>query len=378
MRQLDLAARAVAVHTNATSRGDTLTMPHQIAFFNHKGGVSKTTSAFNIGWKLAELGKRVLLVDCDPQCNLTGLVLDYSHEDEYPFEGNRDKPPRNIRDGLSPAFEARPVPLTPVEVQPVPERPGLFVMPGHVGLSENENTLSIAHELSASLTAFQNIPGSLRHLFDITAKNNNIDYVIVDLSPSLGALNQNIFCTSDSFIVPMAPDFFSAMALRSLARILPKWNNWSIKAGDTEILQDADYPWPNVQPKYLGSIFQNYRRRSRGGQEARPTQAYQKWFDALNEAKSTHLVPALRSISYLLEDKAYEESNADLSGFLLEIPDFNSLIAVSQTVSKPVYSLTQRDIGSSGVVFDAQDKSIGDFNEIYTSGANKIIRLTNG
>ncbi|WP_158810897.1 ParA family protein [Beijerinckia sp. L45] len=58
----------------------------QIAFFNHKGGVSKTTSVFHIGWMMASLGKRVLLVDCDPQCNLTGLLLNYNHSDEYPFE----------------------------------------------------------------------------------------------------------------------------------------------------------------------------------------------------------------------------------------------------------------------------------------------------
>jgi cellulose biosynthesis protein BcsQ len=255
--------------------------PHQIAFFNHKGGVAKTTSAFSIGWKLAELGKRVMLVDCDPQCNLTGLVLEYSHEEEYPFEGRRDQPPRNIRDGLAPAFDARPVPLAPVQLQAVPERPGLFVLPGHVGFSENESTLSLAHELSSALSAFQNIPGSLRHLINITGDANDINYAIVDLSPSLGAINQNLLCTSDSFVVPMAPDFFSAMALRSLSRVLPKWHAWAQKAASQDILLEADYPWPSTTPKYLGSIVQNYRRRSRGGQEARPTQAYQKWFDAL-------------------------------------------------------------------------------------------------
>lgn len=46
-----------------------------ISMFNHKGGVSKTTTAFNIGWMLARKNKRVLLVDTDPQCNLTGMVL---------------------------------------------------------------------------------------------------------------------------------------------------------------------------------------------------------------------------------------------------------------------------------------------------------------
>ena len=50
-------------------------MVKKIVFFNHKGGVSKTTSTFNIGWKLAEMGHRVLLVDADPQCNLTSVFL---------------------------------------------------------------------------------------------------------------------------------------------------------------------------------------------------------------------------------------------------------------------------------------------------------------
>lgn len=46
-----------------------------ICLFNHKGGVSKTTTTYNLGWALSKLGNRVLMVDLDPQCNLTGLVL---------------------------------------------------------------------------------------------------------------------------------------------------------------------------------------------------------------------------------------------------------------------------------------------------------------
>jgi len=53
-------------------------MAKKIALFNHKGGVSKTTTAFNLGWALAANGRRVVLVDADPQCNLTGLILGYT------------------------------------------------------------------------------------------------------------------------------------------------------------------------------------------------------------------------------------------------------------------------------------------------------------
>ncbi len=57
-------------------------MTKSICLFNHKGGVSKTTTAFNLGWSLADLGKKVLMVDLDSQCNLTGLVLGYEAVDD--------------------------------------------------------------------------------------------------------------------------------------------------------------------------------------------------------------------------------------------------------------------------------------------------------
>ena len=49
-------------------------MAKRLVLFNHKGGVSKTTSSYNIGWMIAK-DHRVLLVDADPQCNLTSLIL---------------------------------------------------------------------------------------------------------------------------------------------------------------------------------------------------------------------------------------------------------------------------------------------------------------
>ncbi|MBD8677908.1 AAA family ATPase [Sphingomonas sp. CFBP 13720] len=345
----------------------------QIAFFNHKGGVSKTTSVFHLGWMLAELGKTVVLVDCDPQCNLTGLLLDYSHQDDYPYE-ERGRA-LNMRDGLAPAFEARPIPLAPVELQPVQGRDNLFVLPGHVGLAEYESQLAIAHELSTSLSALQNIPGSLRWVLDLTAATVNADYVLVDMSPSLGALNQNLFATSDAFIIPMAPDFFSAMALRSLSRTLPKWMSWSERAGQQAELQDSAYPWPNKVPKYVGSIVQNYRVRSRDGKAAAPTRAYQKWFDALLAVKAEAFIPALDQSRLLFDASVYGTAGAALGDFLLEVPDFNSLIAISQSLSKPVFDLTRDDIKNSGSVANSQVESAEGFNDLYRVGANKIMRI---
>jgi cellulose biosynthesis protein BcsQ len=345
----------------------------QIAFFNHKGGVSKTTSVFHIGWKLANQGHKVVLVDCDPQCNLTGLLLDYNNSEDYPFEDASRA--LNIRDGLEPAFKGRPVPLVAVELQKVPACDGLYVLPGHVGLAENENQLAIAHDLSAALTALQNIPGSIRWLLDLTAKSVEADFVLVDMSPSLGALNQNLFTTSDAFVIPMAPDFFSAMALRSLSRVLPRWMGWSARAAAQPALQEAAYQWPAKTPKYLGAIVQNYRSRSRDGKAAAPTRAYQKWFDTLSEVKRNDFVPSLERAGLLLEAAAYDKAGAPLDHFLASVPDFNSLIAIAQDLSKPVFSLTREDIRNSGSVAKNQEESAKKFDGLFEDLAAKIAKI---
>ncbi|NEO61209.1 MAG: ParA family protein, partial [Moorea sp. SIO4G2] len=80
-------------------------MVHKIALFNHKGGVSKTTTTFNLGWMLASKGKRVILVDTDPQCNLTGMVLGFSTKKELE---EAYKTNQHIKAGLAPAFESQP------------------------------------------------------------------------------------------------------------------------------------------------------------------------------------------------------------------------------------------------------------------------------
>src|SRR4051812_47979342 len=99
-----------------------------ISLFNHKGGVSKTTTAFNLGWMLARQNKRVLLVDCDPQCNLTGMVLGLEDlETADSIQGTRDGKPLNIREALAPAFESRPSLIQAVECIQIPRNTNLFL-----------------------------------------------------------------------------------------------------------------------------------------------------------------------------------------------------------------------------------------------------------
>ncbi|MGG3894967.1 ParA family protein, partial [Geobacillus stearothermophilus] len=82
-------------------------MVRVISLFNHKGGVSKTTTTFNLGWVLADLGYRVIMVDGDPQCNLTGMALDFSGMDDFE-EFYEKNPDGNIKDALKPAVTIHP------------------------------------------------------------------------------------------------------------------------------------------------------------------------------------------------------------------------------------------------------------------------------
>jgi cellulose biosynthesis protein BcsQ len=342
-----------------------------ISLFNHKGGVSKTTTAFNLGWMIASKGKRVLLVDCDPQCNLTGMVLGFKGITELEKFYKTDSA-HNIRDGLAPAFESRPSPIIAVSCEEVSGQPNLFLLPGHIGLAEYEVTLGIAQELSGSLPTLRNLPGAISYLLNETSEFYNIDYTIVDMSPSLGPLNQNLLMVSDFFLVPMNPDYFSAMAIDSLASVLPKWRSWAVKAQQLQILQDANYPFPIVTPKFLGTIIQRYRLRSGLG----PAKAFQNWIDEIETGVKDVLVPALRLAEMLLPLEVYARAGFAPEQALLKMSDFNSLIASSQKYQVPVFNLTDAQLEQVGVVLENTRASMVQFRKLFSDAADRVIGMT--
>ena len=355
-------------------------MVQKIALFNHKGGVSKTTTAFNLGWMLTEKGKRVILVDADPQCNLTGLVMGYEGADDIEslienlYEGGKlhdnQETARDLKSGLAPAFESRPVPLEAVECFSVEQREGLFLLPGNIELSEYEVTLGIAQELSGSIQTLQNLPGSISALIERTSKKYEADYVLIDMNPSLSSVNQNLLMTSDFFLVPASPDHFSVMAINSLVKVIPHWLEWSKRASSLHILRDAVYPFPEVTPKFLGTIVQNYRPR-----KGAPASAFQKWIDKINELVSDKLAPKFRELGMMLPDDSYCQQYLE-NYCLASIPDFNSLIARSQETQTPVFALSNEQIGQTGSVLDTAGQSRDSFKKIFSELGDKVIGLT--
>lgn len=100
-------------------------------------------------------------------------------------------------------------------------------------------------QLSSALGSMENLPGALNYLVESTAEKYNIDYVLFDMNPSLSAINEDVLISSDYFMVPMSPDYFSIMAVNSLSRILPMWERWARSA-----FSNATYKLPDKTPVF--------------------------------------------------------------------------------------------------------------------------------
>jgi cellulose biosynthesis protein BcsQ len=350
-------------------------MVKKIAFFNHKGGVSKTTTAFNLGWMLARKGKRVILVDADPQCNLTGFVLNEEEFEKF-YENDND----NLKKSLKPVFEGEPIPLQAAHCHTVEKEKNLFLLAGHLDLSEYEVTLGMAQELSAasSLQTLKNIPGSFSYLFERTAQKYEADYILIDMNPSLSSINQNLLMTSDYFILPTSPDFFSKMAINSLANILPKWARWADRASELPIFSSATYPFKASKPKFLGMIIQKYRLSGRGDNS--PSAGFERWISEIHNSVQKSLASSLKQSGMLLGEEVYEKDKLGNLNFLLEqFSDFNTLIALSQSYNVPVFALTREHLTKSKYSGKVVTDMLGrakKFEEIFSKIADKVIEMT--
>lgn len=342
-------------------------MHKAIALFNHKGGVSKTTTAFNLGWMLAEKGNRVVLVDTDPQCNLTGLILGETLDGFY-----MNHPTRNIHAALAPAFLSQPREIAAVDCVEVAGRDGLFLLPGHVNLSEYEVTLGIAQELAGSIQTLKNLPGAFNYLMTKIAEANDATFILIDMSPSLGSLNQNILASSDCFLVPTSPDYFSLMAIDSLSAVLPRWAEWARRAHASETLRTAAYPFREFRLKFLGTVVQKFRPRMGGA-----TVGFQAWIDRINEAVREKLVPQLETYHLTLPEQVYRDAgNSPAESFCLaQIPDFNTLAATSQSHKTPVFALTDAMFGHIGTVLQQDRAKREQFYDLFSKLADRVTAL---
>jgi cellulose biosynthesis protein BcsQ len=335
----------------------------KIVFFNHKGGVSKTTTAYNIGWMLGILGKKVLLVDADPQCNLSGLVLGEKFDEYYTEEATKNQ---NIKDGVKMAFGGKPIPIQAVECFSPERNENVYLLAGHANLSEYDASLSLAQNSNNAISALQNLPGAFNELISKTSKKYDIDFVLIDLNPGLSAINQNLFILSDAFLIPTNPDPFSIMALETLSTILPKWVDWADRM--KELFAEAAYPLSESRPKFIGGLIQRFNIRK--GKAAKP---YRENIEEIQNIMQFKLFDSFQKANMIFDSEIYQAASIPENFCLSEIPDFQGLLPKAHDAGVPVFAIRDDEIHESGKVETDMKAKRDRFYEDFESIARKLI-----
>lgn len=340
-------------------------MAQKIVLFNHKGGVSKTTTTYNLGWMLAEQGKRILLVDADPQCNLTALILNDEFEEYYINDVTKNN---NIKDGVKVAFEGKPVVISPFDCPVSSRNPNLYLLPGHANLSEYDAALSFAQTSNYAISTLQNLPGAFNDLINKTADHHQIDYVLIELNPGLSSINQNMFVLSDFFIIPTNPDPFSIMALNTLVSVLPRWVDWVERL--RPLFMDAAYPLPTTTPKLIGTLIQRFNVRN--GKAAKP---YRENIKEIKEMVLTKLIPAFSEKNMVFDAEIYSNAGISEDLCLSEIPDFQGLLPKANKNGVPVFAMANEEIREVGAVLDEMIAHRDTFYELFKTISKQIISI---
>ena len=160
---------------------------------NQKGGVGKTTTTISLGAALVEAGRRVLLVDFDPQGSLTvGLGLNAHELDQSIYHVLMDRS-LSLRDIISPTSV-----------------PGLDLAPANIDLSAAEMQL---------VTEVGREQALARALYDV---RDDYDVILVDCQPSLGLLTVNALTASDGVIIPLECEYFALRGVALLKETIEK------------------------------------------------------------------------------------------------------------------------------------------------------------
>ena len=226
--------------------------PIRITIFNHKGGVGKTTLTANIAFALCSQGRSVLLVDSDPQCNLTSYLLSDDVVDDLLNHSNNPDG-RTIWTAVKPVFDN-----TGLGKLVAPTMVGdIALLPGDIRLSEFEEFLG-----DAWADGFKRRLGGLRVTSSISElvsrlhEQQPFDFVFYDTGPNIGPLNRVLLLDSDFFIVPVACDLFSVRALSTLGQTIKKW---IIDAATVASIAPDDAMLLRSEPRFLGYIPQRFK-----------------------------------------------------------------------------------------------------------------------
>lgn len=294
----------------ATTRGSAIRM----VLYNHKGGVGKTTLTVNIASALAAAGKRVLLVDADPQCNITSYLVEANVVNKWLDESDTEAG-TTIWSAIKPVAES----LGPVKsVKPYERLKGIYLIPGDIKLSEFEQDLNqIWTEcLQRKVRGFKGA-SAISELVASAAERVKADFVFYDVGPNIGPLNRVVLLDCDYFIVPAACDLFSTRALSTLGHSLDSWiREWQVIS---QLAPDNTLLLPG-KPTFLGYVLQRFRVY--GGALS---EGFSQYATLLEKAANTDIATVLRKIDKSLASTSISHNK------LGQVKDFGKLAAQAQT-----------------------------------------------
>lgn len=322
-----------------------------VTFFNNKGGVGKTSLAYHLSWMFSELNCRILVVDLDPQANLTAAFLD---EDQLvEIWEDRSELPNTIFRCIEPLVEMGDI----RDAVTVSIRRNLALIPGDLALSGFEDALSGQWPESMGdqnlkrpfriLTAFWQVMQAAAQLHDA-------DLILVDVGPNLGAINRSALIATDFVVIPLAADLFSLQGLRNLGPTLRSWRALWKKRLDN--WPNASFPLPKGSMKPVGYIAQQH-----GVRLSRPVKAYDRW---LNK------IPMEYRQSVLGEGDATNVPAIDQDPECLAmLKHFHSLVPMALEARKPLFLLRAAE-GAIGSHLYAVQRAYGDYEEL----ARKLLK----
>lgn len=323
-----------------------------LAFFNNKGGVGKTTLVYHLAWMFAELGLSVLAADLDPQANLTSMFLS---EDELEDIWEEDGSSRTVTGCLAPLMEGTGDIAKPY-IAPITPQIGLIV--GDLSLSSVEDELSDQWPdcLDRKARAFRVITAFWRML-EMGASQQQADVVLIDVAPSLGALNRTALITASHVVIPLVPDLYSIQGLKNLGPTLKAWREEWGERLERNPVPTLSMPQGKMTP--VGYVVLQHAARL-----DRPVKAYQRWLDR---------VPSVYRRSVLAEtpSKGSIEANPDNDpNCLAQLKHYRSLMPLAQEARKPMFLLTPAD-GALGGHFQAAQACRKEFRALASDLAGR-------
>ncbi|MCL2778687.1 MAG: ParA family protein [Polyangiaceae bacterium] len=324
--------------------------------------MGKTTLACNVASCLAlEHKLNVLLVDADPQCNATQLVLPEELTEQIYHTGGSGVD--SLNEVLKPllAGDASPnVGFTPAAADT--NRFGVSVLPGHpqIALLEDQLSQGWTNLIGGNLGGARVSNWNTHLLCNIQPK---YDLIVYDVGPSLGALNRSVLLGVDFFVAPMGCDIFSLIGIANIAEWLTRWHQ-QYETGlaqceqnhGKELWQYAIKKSASEMSRFVGYTVQQYITKTIRNKK-RPTSAYEQILEEIPANIQEHLTGMVGG--------SLRQENLRLG----DVPHMYSLVPLAQSARAPIHQLVSGD-GLNGGQFSQQD----DYKEFITALSTSLLR----